>query len=535
MSTALVHTRDNHRPSDAAIAACKALLGSAIKGDHDAARELAAIPSQAWPDTTMRETARHIVELTTDGAALELPILLHRLAVGGKVSTGDVSALATVSPVYDVEEVANIIRGDYREREGRHLADLYLRGGITAPDLQAKLAELDTPDTAGKEPVRIELSNVADAGPMPTPIFTCGVYRSKYGCLQAVSNGGKTFLALELAASVALGREIFSEFVPHVKGRVFVATGEDDGPALKPRLQAIAAAQSIPYDEIDTALRDGRLQFWCGAHTLATFERDGIRPTKWFTALQKHIEAERYDIVIIDPENSYFAYTDSNAQGQKSAVAGLLMELAESSGAALLITQHTGKARKDDLDQTAAGGSLALANHARWVLNLRAMDADTAQGHDITELDRRKYAEAQITKNSYGPLGDSFFLQRVSGGALVDVELRKARLERIAGLLCDEIRDRGAELTEREIVSRQEGKAIRDALKGTMGAAVSRTDIEKAIVYALQPERGFPMLKFVSGGPNSNGILVPTEAHTRAQETNRTCAIKPECAGFEGT
>ena len=86
MNTATIR-RNGHAPSEATCrGVCKALLGSAIKGDADAAREIAAIPFQAWPDKTMREAARHIIELTADGAALELPILLHRLAVGGKVT-----------------------------------------------------------------------------------------------------------------------------------------------------------------------------------------------------------------------------------------------------------------------------------------------------------------------------------------------------------------------------------------------------------------------------------------------------------------
>ncbi len=117
MNTATIR-RNGHAPSEATIAACKALLGSAIKGDADAAREIAAIPSQAWPDKTMREAARHIIELTADGAALELPILLHRLAVGGKVSTGDVSALTKASPVYDTEAVGDIIRTTTESAKG---------------------------------------------------------------------------------------------------------------------------------------------------------------------------------------------------------------------------------------------------------------------------------------------------------------------------------------------------------------------------------------------------------------------------------
>lgn len=487
---------------DVVLSACRSLLGTALKGDPDAAAELSRVPAEAWPDTTMRETAGAIIELTADGAALELPILFDRL-VRAEVSPGDAAALTEAEPTCDPWRLATLICDDHRECRARRFAAEYGAQRMTWEEFRACVGDLD--EVQG--PAVLTLSDIADAGPMPSPIFECGVYRGKYSTLQAVSNAGKTFVILQLGVSVALGESLLNAFVPHRAGRVLLATGEDDGPALKPRLRSIAKAHDIPYDSIDAALRDGRLDFWCGARILATFERDGIRPSKWFTALRRHIETERYDLVVIDPENSYFAYSDSNAQAQKSAVAGLLMDLAGCSDAAVLVTQHTSKGGKGQLDQVAAGGSLALANHARFVLNLVVMDEPTAARYDVAAQDRTRYLEVAVTKNSYRPLGDSFFLERVDGGALVDVSLKTSRLERIAAILVDHLRDCPEEFTERELVTRNAGKPIRDAVKDAMDSNITRRDFQAAIAYALNPDRGFATLRLRGEGSFGKQIL----------------------------
>jgi RecA-family ATPase len=113
-------------------------------------------------------------------------------------------------------------------------------------------------------------------------------------------------------------------------------------------------------------------------------------------------------LVILDPLASFDVgevETDNTAAGKFMA---MLQELAEKTGAVVLLVHHTTKGSRKpgaDADATNVRGSSALTDNARWVAELKF------DGDDALTL--------AVTKNNNGkPFEEVVYLTRVSAGVL---------------------------------------------------------------------------------------------------------------------
>jgi len=138
----------------------------------------------------------------------------------------------------------------------------------------------------------------------------------------------KTWLALDLAVSVASGTDALGRFPVVAPGPVLLYGAEDAAMRLRERLEAIGAARDLPLAAIDVRL------ILVPALRLDT-ERDRLR-------LRRTIEQHRPRLLLLDPLVRLHRI-DENSAGEMSALLGELRALQRDYSLALLLVHHLRK------------------------------------------------------------------------------------------------------------------------------------------------------------------------------------------------
>ncbi|GMV90537.1 MAG: hypothetical protein AMXMBFR82_03150 [Candidatus Hydrogenedentota bacterium] len=488
MNGAATHRRNGHAPSEATIAACRSLLGTAIKGDPDAAAELAAIPSQAWPDTLHRVVAGEIIKLTAGGGRLELSILLHRLAVGAEVSTGDVSELAAAEPTCNPWGLGDIIRTDYREREGRHLADLYLRGGITAPDLQAKLAELDTPAAAGKTSALspVDTSEWLTGEPRPIEyLYHDMIARRSLILLTGQGGIGKSGVLLAIVTSGCIGRALLPAFRPASRLRVLWLCSEDDAEEVWRRWARLSDAYGLS-DE-DRAAFAENLRLYCNPG-IPLMDAAG-RTTDAYKWLHAEVDSFKPDLVCVDPL-CHFHQFDENSNAEMAVFMSRLRDLSTPHCAAILAVHHVPKDREKEAKSAAARGASSIRDSARCMFGIVELNEKEVTDYGISNP--RLFARLEHSKASWTPLSDRAVYLRNQDGVWFECDMAGQRDEtlkdiqsRIARRIADEIAAEDHTYTRWEIYKGKPGEWLREKLSDEFGPNATRDKVRDAIKYGI--------------------------------------------------
>ncbi len=138
----------------------------------------------------------------------------------------------------------------------------------------------------------------------------------------------KTWLALDLAVSVASGTDAIGRFPVAVPGPVLLYGAEDAAAQLRERLAAIAAARSMSLAEIDVRLI-------LAASLRLDTERDRAR-------LRRTLEQHRPRLLLLDPLVRLHRI-DENSAGEMSALLGELRALQREHALALVLVHHLRK------------------------------------------------------------------------------------------------------------------------------------------------------------------------------------------------
>lgn len=240
------------------------------------------------------------------------------------------------------------------------------------------------------------------------------------GGLIAAGSTGKSYLALELAFCVASckANKKLLNIATSKHGRVVIFSAEDDYDITKNRIKAICkyldkdAAEEVAQNlyvrkfpaKVSTDLSDD------------VFREDLI---DW---------AHGCRLVIFDTFNKFSGDKNENDNAQMGLLIKKYFEVAEESGAAVLILHHAGKSssregRQDE--QESARGAGAITANMRWQGYMQKMTKEEwEQLKPCTEEhDRKKYVRWGGNKENYGADTPDSWLKRDENGVLLPHKL----------------------------------------------------------------------------------------------------------------
>lgn len=283
--------------------------------------------------------------------------------------------------------------------------------GLPDAHATAATATPEAPDPAPRWR-EVDLVNVEDA---PPPLFWTDMIlpAGTTTLLGAHGGTGKSFLALQWAAHLALGRTFMG--LPTKRARVLFYSAEDDGDRLRYRFRKICGAMDvdpgtvahnlkmIDATEIDPALY-GQVM---GPHSGRQFST-----THLYTELREAAKEYGADVVIIDNASDTYE-ADEVARADVRKFMRALNIMAKELGAAVLLLVHVNKAtaKQRGGDSESYSGSTAWHNSARSRLALEP--ATSGSGDQAPTSLIMKHQKCNV-----GPLAPPMFLEWGQSGVI---------------------------------------------------------------------------------------------------------------------
>lgn len=252
-----------------------------------------------------------------------------------------------------------------------------------------------------------------------------GLPRGAVGMLVGPGSVGKTFLALDLGASVALGASISGMtdgYARPTQGRTALVLGEDPTDIIRNRLSDIIAQHQMSGEKL--AMLDQRMKIvsMVGEDMrLVAMDRNQPRDGDFLPRLEALCRGRR--LVILDP----LIRLHDGAENDNNVANKLLLAIqrvALKTNCTVLLLHHVGKGDKDGWQ--AARGASALTTSVRWQMNVLPPSEDDITDYQLTggERDPDLFIRCSGVKTNYGPKQrEGFWMRRGRGGALVAVDL----------------------------------------------------------------------------------------------------------------
>jgi RecA-family ATPase len=260
------------------------------------------------------------------------------------------------------------------------------------------------------------------ASPPPVLQFVLpGLLGGTLGLLVSAGGLGKSMLALEVAASIAVGRDVFGVLgEAPARGRVIIVAAEDPPDILAHRLHALV--KSLTPDEQGAFLQNVRIKSVLGqGWSLGTWSGQAFEPSSGLSVLADEIKEWRPSLVAIDTFNRCLAGMSENDNAVVGAVISEIEQVIAPTRTAALVLHHVAKGAalsgQGDAQQASRGAS-ALTDNARLQLNLVGMSADEADARGIPADERRQWVRLVWAKSNYAAPRPDLWLRRLPGGVL---------------------------------------------------------------------------------------------------------------------
>ncbi len=232
-----------------------------------------------------------------------------------------------------------------------------------------------------------------------------GLRAGQVGLVSAPGGTGKTFLLLEIAFSVASGKELINGIKPAAAGPVRVLNFEEDEFELECRGNVIWDT----WPDLDLS---GKLSVVCmngvSLQLLTVHGKTRVDDLNWLLEVAKGMR-----LLILDPLR-HVHMADENNAAMMAALMQILKYVAQETGCGILVAHHTSKAAvlngQGDVQQSVRGSS-ALVDAARLVMTLAK---PKGAGAGILELNWAKL-------NGHAPI-QPVTLKRATGGVLVSID-----------------------------------------------------------------------------------------------------------------
>jgi len=221
---------------------------------------------------------------------------------------------------------------------------------------------------------------------------------------------GKSLLAMQLAVSVALGREFMG--APVAPRRVLYLAAEDDQDELHRRIAAILEAEGADFADLDDRLI---LKVVSGDEALlASVDQGGRRlvSTALYDNLRNYCRDNGVQVLVVDTAADTFGGIEID-RSQVTRFIRLLEAVGRDNAGAVVLVAHPSVAGLKD--RTGISGSSAWRNAARSVIWLRKPDDDEA-----TEGVKRDQRILERMKANLAPAEGVLRLQWADGRFVLD-------------------------------------------------------------------------------------------------------------------
>jgi len=253
----------------------------------------------------------------------------------------------------------------------------------------------------------------------------------RVGMLAAGGGVGKSWALVQLALSVATGREWLGTFQVDKPGAVLLALGEEEAEEIRRRLYQAVRLLGLTEDERTLAAKNIVALPLCGKQAALTFSPDELRrmdvepstaeaiETPFARELRDRLDnaAADWRLVVLDPLSRFAGPDVEIDNAAATRVVQCFERLTETRGRpTVLVSHHTTKtSRSGTTDATAARGSSALSDGVRWQANL-----DSLPHPNNPKVQHPDLAVLRVTKNNYGCFPPELYLHRDrdNGGAL---------------------------------------------------------------------------------------------------------------------
>lgn len=382
------------------------LVTETLTPRHHAARPEAAAPAQATVDPgVLRDLRSALAALRSDDRDLWIK-MGHALKTLGEPGRALWIEWSQASTKYDPEDSMRVWESLRPSRTGyQAVFAAAARAGWINPlsvDARIEFAEIESSDPAANDPLdleqrRVPVTDLGTAELTPPimrvdPILPGGAVT----LLGAHGGAGKSTLALQLAAHVALGREWAG--LPVAQCPVLYLSAEDPGHVVRWRLQRICRAEGIdPADLSDLTVLDTAEMLSAALYGRVADPMTGRADygvTALYGRLRRYCRAHRIGLLVLDNASDLF---DAN-EIERARVRGFMRSLARLVGreGAVLLLVHVdklsakigaGKRAANDEDYS---GSTAWHNSARSRLSLsRDKQGQLVLRHAKANLSRR--------------------------------------------------------------------------------------------------------------------------------------------------
>jgi hypothetical protein len=270
-------------------------------------------------------------------------------------------------------------------------------------------------------PLTAEPASLPDPAAIPAREWLYGtrLIRRFVSVLAAPGGVGKSALALGIAVALATGKSFLAERVHHSMP-VWVLNLEDPLEELHRRVAALMRLHGLPRESLDGRrfLHSGRTR----RLTMAALEVQGTgiaHPDRSFVI--DACLAAGIGLAVVDPFVKSHRL-DENSNAQVDAAATAWAEVAEATGAAILLVHHVrkgGLAAGGGGDIDAARGAKSLTDAARSACLLSVMTEEEARSLVVPERERWRHVRLDDAKANLAPRAETarwFRLETVALG-----------------------------------------------------------------------------------------------------------------------
>lgn len=260
------------------------------------------------------------------------------------------------------------------------------------------------------------LKELVGAPPKENWLIEDFILSNKLACVIANGGVGKSWFLLQLAISIAGGKDFLKLKNPNPPTPVLYVSGEEDRDDIHRRTHAIK--KSYRGDDIQQEC-NSNLSFVCVNGQDAVIARH----TRMHELIKDFAKKNKGGLIILDPFIRFF-----NGDENNSTAVTRFIEILEDivlSGTTLIFSHHTNKLLSTESSQNAARGSSAIIDATRWALVMHKISKSELNKYEFEnhsslnpdEIDN--FINVEIVKcNSFCPKRKYFTLKRSIWGTL---------------------------------------------------------------------------------------------------------------------